>query len=386
MIVDFVNRTEVLNHFANRADDLINLWRRASGASLRMKGSKPVPRAVKLKNAPILGRLLTTAGEYFSSRMILLQAAEAFASGIGVVDDRQRRHAEVLVLLAKNESQNMDSRRDGGTVEASKLLLDSSADAVRIMKQQPLSTMSEVDKELLNDALLSRANGCFKAGCLSASNSAQQRSFLGEADSCIAEAVDSDDPTVIGGVTKACRARSCAGQDQDTEALDLAISSLQEYYHAEAILRDLVGPMCENSISTHVNLADLFLERLQSPFLGLIHHRLGCIVAVRILGAKHPNAKSVIRELARNFHRRNWSDFESAVQEGRPEDVCPADLAMRLSTSNDMQGPNHEQVVNIMQAMSPRLPVARVDSSFWTGLWNDMQIPQAVVRSQNLPM
>lgn len=64
---------------------------------------------------------------------------------------------------------------------------------------------------------------------------------------------------------------------------------MAQFYHAEAILRRSVGPANEKSIFTFGNLSELFWQDFREFYLGFLHRRQSCIVAVRVFGPEHAN-------------------------------------------------------------------------------------------------
>jgi len=396
----FVTCLPVLRHFARRPDELVELWRKVGvDHTGKMLVLAVAHNSWTTNDRCLAGRLLSRAGEFAAARELLNVTLSLMADPVFYTRDSQSalsaadcNRAEVLVAIASNEVRYWDSRRDWASPEALRLLLESSNEAVELLGRHSLRSPAE--KLMLASALSRRANGCFKAGCVSAFGSNPQKSYFDEADGHISRAVSLlqgqqvqvlGESVLVGGVTTLCRAHSLIGQNMEAEALEKTISAMLQFYRAEAILRLSVGSINEKSIYTNGNLAELLLNNLRQPVLGLLHHRLSCIVAVRVFGSAHANANRKLQEMAHICQQLTWNDFVEYLQEGRPEEICSTAIDERLRRLGvSSQGPHHELIAT---ALADEVDSAVYNNSsatatpeFWEGLWRDLGVPHRSYR------
>eukprot|EP00928_Gymnodinium_smaydae_P039596 TRINITY_DN27014_c0_g1_i1.p1 TRINITY_DN27014_c0_g1~~TRINITY_DN27014_c0_g1_i1.p1 ORF type:complete len:858 (-),score=73.20 TRINITY_DN27014_c0_g1_i1:134-2671(-) len=394
----FVICPPVMSHYASRADELITMWRKAG---IRQVAENLIERLSCQSASPhdqlFAGRLLSAAGEFATARKLLelasqsLPAKETDACAGSNSSSTVQSCAEALIVFANNEVRYWDSRRDWGSVAALKLLMESSHKAVEIFKRQQPTCPAE--KLLFARALSRRANACFKAGCVSEPGTESQNLYFDEADASIALAVSMvqgrhvqvlGEAILVGGVTTLCRSHSLRMQRRRHEALDSAILAMLQFYRAEANLRRSVGKINEKSIYSHGNLAELFLNDLRQPFLGLLHERQACIVAVRVLGADHANAKRKIDEVTSIFNHLGWQDFVVCLEEGRPEDVSPAGIVSRFlhfHGSFPLGGLHEESIASAFARDKDEIGGAE----FWNELWRDLGVTDELAEACGLP-
>mmetsp|Transcript_109992 Transcript_109992/g.245841 ORF Transcript_109992/g.245841 Transcript_109992/m.245841 type:complete len:863 (-) Transcript_109992:6-2594(-) len=401
-LLSFVTCLPVLRHFARREDEVIALWRKVG---IDQTGKKLLEAASQeswtTQDHSLVGRLLSIAGEFVAARELLGRTphtspiADPLSAHQSSMSPNYHR-AESLVAVANNEVRYWDSRRDWASPEALSLLLDSGREAVQLLERLQLRRPAE--KLLLARALSRRANGCFKAGCVSAPGSNSQNSYFDEADACIARAVSLlqgrrvqvlGEVVLVGGVTTLCRAHSLSRQHRLDSFKETAISAMLQFYRAEAILRAAVGKINEKSIYTHGNLAELMLNDLHEPFLGLLHHRQSCIVAVRTFGLTHANANRKLQELADICQQLGWADFAEWLHDGRPQDIAPIFIKGRLETLNvALWGPNHPLIVSAfigeLRASLDDNTSTATSPEFWEGLWQDLGVPRELAQDAGL--
>ncbi|KAH8060269.1 hypothetical protein JL720_13607 [Aureococcus anophagefferens] len=176
--------------------------------------------------------------------------------------------------VARNEIRYWDSKRDWGSPESLQLLLDSSQLAVLYLED----AVPRRPRDLAR-ARVSVANGCFKAGCVCDPRGDRAFAYFRDAHASLARV-----PEALAGEP---------GGRVAAEALLVG-----RFYEAEFQLRGAVGETSEPSIYTFGNLSEAYLHVLHELPLGILHERKGCDVAVKALGADHPNAARKLAEFA----------------------------------------------------------------------------------------
>jgi len=192
---------------------------------------------------------------------------------------------------------------------------------------------------------------------------------------------------LVGGVTTLCRCHSLARLSHFEQATRAAFNAMTQFYHAEAILRAVVGPMNEKSIYTLGNLGELLWNQMREYFLSMLHHRQSCIVAANVFGPRHANARRKLNEFGRLLSVQGWNDFADLVESGRPEQLKPSALLERfISIDAPPHGPSIRSIGEELRTFTASdRASAHLRGGFWTELWTQLGVPSRLVSVAGLP-
>ena len=317
---------------------VVALWTRAGldGVAARLRAADPYGDrgAARCERRVRVGELLSRAGRFQDARTVLNDAVAGLDGdgGDGAVGPTAALgvRGAAASAVARNEIRYWDSKRDWGSPESLQLLLDSSQLAVLYLEDAVPKRPQDLAR-----ARVSVANGCFKAGCVCDPRGDRAFAYFRDAHASLArvpEALAGEpggrvaaEASLVSAVTTMCEAHALSARhrgpppapgDDARHYLDVAVEAVAKFYEAEFQLRGAVGETSEPSIYTFGNLSEAYLHVLHELPLGILHERKGCDVAVKALGADHPNAARKLAEFADVLAQIGMPDLAVGARRG----------------------------------------------------------------------
>jgi hypothetical protein len=186
---------------------------------------------------------------------------------------------------------------------------------------------------------------------------------------------------VSAQVTTMCEAHALSARhrgpppapgDDARHYLDVAVEAVAKFYEAEFQLRGAVGETSEPSIYTFGNLSEAYLHVLHELPLGILHERKGCDVAVKALGADHPNAARKLAEFADVLAQIGMPDLAVGARRGAVPP--PEELVGRLG-----RPPWDHILPEIARPRRVALRRAFARLGIPRSFWDDVGVPPAMV-------
>lgn len=296
----------------------------------------------------LLGEFLSTCGQFAAAREELVVAREALAGG--------RERGCACSLIAFNEVRYWDSRRDWKNVDELRLLLDSSEEAVQLLR----SARTVAEKMELAQALTRHANGSFKAACVSSAEDDvtwqmwldRSRVATDEVQKMLARCPPSGvlgRAMLVAGVALLVRGDKL--RDAGEPHRKILAAAAKTFMTSEIILCKALGPVNESSIYTHGNLAEFYLYRLRDLRKGIVAFYESCYVGIHLLGPTHPNVASKLQE------------FSSILSQlGLPPGLCASIEGGKLPSRNWLSAiPRLDVSLDAWEAADPALAGAQTE-------------------------
>lgn len=259
------------------------------------------------------GFLSGPCGDFDAAREELILARDALEG---------RERGDAASLIAFNEVRYWDSRRDWRDLDALQLLLESSEEAVQLLR--PPTTIPE--RMALAQALTRYANGAFKAACVSDADTAvtwevwldRSTAATDEVQAMLARCPPSGvlgRALLVAGVATMVRGNKRKLEGKPHRKIQVMAARL--FQTSEVVLQQSVGPLNESSMYTHGNLGEFFIQDAGDLTRGLLGLHDGCVVGLKLLGKDHPNVKSKLHEFSSIMRQLGIRQLADYIDQGK---------------------------------------------------------------------